>query len=404
VSPPLRVTRRRFLADSVGVAVSYGTIRDYGGDYGLGITIRREVLWNGRDGGSIWFHPRPCTMPGPGKPSVLMTLQSISGSDYFGPVHWTRSDDRGRTWRDPVPVAALGRRAVEGGKQEGVCDVVPQYHEPTGTVLAIGHNVYYRAGKLTQKSHNRFPVYVVGDGAGKWSERRKLEWDHDGIDGIYTCGCSERLVCDDGDVLMAVSYGPASRRDRAVSSLRCRFDGERLSVAKTGSELRLAKGRGLLEPSLVHHEGRFWMTIRAEDGHGYTSVSDDGLSWAKITPWAWDDGEPLTMSTTQQHWLRLGEELWLVYTRRTATNAKVMRYRAPLLMARVDVAKRRLVRASERVVIPLAGDPKGAPQHVARLGNFHTLRIDTSESWVTVGESRPTRKWKGDTLLARIRT
>ena len=45
-------------------------------------------------------------------------------------------------------------------------------------------------------------------------------------------------------------------------------------------------------------DGKVWMTIRAEDGHGYVSVSDDGLTWAEPTAWKWDDGGDVAMSTT----------------------------------------------------------------------------------------------------------
>lgn len=365
--------------------------------------IDREVLWNGRAEEDVWFHPRPCTLPGPGEPSVLMTLQSISGSDYYGQVHWTRSDDLGRTWSEPEPIAALGRRALEGGVQEGICDVVPQHHPRSGTVLAIGHNVYYAGGRLTQPYGDRHPWYVVGDGRGGWSERRRLEWDHPDTSGIYTCGCAERLVLEDGDLLIPVSHGPRQRRDRAVTSLRCAFDGETVTVLESGRGLRLPVGRGLLEPSLVRFGGEVRMTIRAEDGRGYHSLAEDGLAWSDIAPWRWDDGEELVMSTTQQHWLARGEHLYLVYTRKDDRNERVMRYRAPLYMAAVDPDAVHLVRESERVLLPLRGDPAEAPEHVARMGNFHTLAVRDDESWVTVGESRPASGWKGDLLLARIR-
>ena len=44
-----------------------------------------------------------------GKPIALMNLQAIGGSDYFGQVHWSISEDLGKTWSDPEPIAALGR-------------------------------------------------------------------------------------------------------------------------------------------------------------------------------------------------------------------------------------------------------------------------------------------------------
>ena len=145
------------------------------------------------------------------------------------------------------------------------------------------------------------------------------------------------------------------------------------------------------------------MTLRAEDGRGYWSVSDDGLEWSEIRPWRFEDGELLTMSTTQQHWIALGDELFLVYTRDDGTNSKVMRFRAPLYIAAVDLRTMDLRRATEQVVLPLSGDPLKAAADVARLGNFHTLVLSPNEAWVTAGEARPTKGWKGDLLLARLR-
>ena len=81
---------------------------------------------------------------------------------------------------------------------------------------------------------------------------------------------------------------------------------------------------------------RFWLTLRAEDNRGYVCVSEDGLKWTPKQPWAWENGEPLTMSTTQQHWLVHSDSLFLVYTRKDKLNQNVMRWRAPLYLARVD--------------------------------------------------------------------
>jgi hypothetical protein len=144
------------------------------------------------------------------------------------------------------------------------------------------------------------------------------------------------------------------------------------------------------------------MTIRAEDGHGYVSVSDDGLAWAEKRPWMWDDGSDVVMSTTQQRWLAHGDGLYLVYTRRAEENVNVMRWRAPLYVARVDLSSLCLIRESEQIVLPLVGDGVHDADHVARMGNFHVTNYSANESWVTVGETLPKDGWKGDTLLARI--
>ena len=181
------------------------------------------------------------------------------------------------------------------------------------------------------------------------------------------------------------------------------IDGEKLEVGKVGNELVNTAGRGLLEPSLAVLDGRYYMTIRAEDGRGYVTVSDDGLNWKPQQPWAWDSGEPLAMSTTQQHWLVHSDALFLVYTRKAKNNINVFRWRSPLFVARVDRKTLRLLRESERVALPLLGDGIKDPRHVARMGNFHTLAAAANESWVTVGETLPHDGWAGDTLLARVR-
>ena len=365
--------------------------------------IERTVLWNGRKAGRTWFHPRGCLIPsakGADKPVILMTLQEIIGSDVFGPVHWTMSTDLGRTWREPEPIPALTRGPVAGGLAEGVCDVVPQFHPPTSVVLAMGHNVYYRAGKLAKPQEDRFPVYAIRTPDGQWTQRKRLRWDDPRGSGIYTCGCGERLLLANGDVIAAISFAPKGKANRKVTSLRCAFDGRELTVKQVGNELVNPVKRGLLEPSLARWHGEYFMTIRAEDDRGYVARSTDGLQWPQPQPWMFDDGEPLVMSSTQQHWLPHRDRLHLVYTRKTRDNEKVMRWRSPVFIAAVEAKTLRLIRATERVVFPL--DAKD-PAHVARLGNFHPVTVSSAESWVTTGEARPADGWKGDLLLARIR-
>ncbi len=365
--------------------------------------IERSMIFEGRSGGTSWFHPRPCRIGGSESPTVLMTLQSITGSDVFGPVHWTITDDLGTTWRAPELLPNLGRRSLGDGWERGVCDVVPEYHTNTDTVLAIGHDVYYENGVLARPQRERRPVYVVRSDDGSWSAPQHLEWNDPRATAIFTCGCSQRVNLPDGDVLIPLSFGPKDRTHRSVTTVRCSFDGERLVVKQVGNELTNTTKRGLLEPSIVAFDGRFYLTLRAEDDRGYVAVSDDGLHWNEPRPWCWEDGTPLDMSTTQQHWLPHSEALHLVYNRKTDANANVFRWRSPLLLARVELESGRLIRDSEQVALPLLGDAEGAPRHVALMGNFHTLAVTADESWITVGEHRPADGYQGDTLMARVR-
>lgn len=371
-------------------------------------SIAKETLWRNRDGKQrTWFHPRACMMPGrDGNPVALMTMQEIGGSDYFGPVHWSMSADLGKTWSDPEPIAALGRDAVPGhddGLMAAVCDVTPQYHRQTGVVIAMGHVVFYKGDYFARKEQlARYPIYVTRDSDGTWSGRKILEWDDPRGGFIYSNNCGQRVVQDNGDVQMSFTFG-LQAENRMVAGVRATFDGDQLQVADVGPPLHNPQGRGLLEPSVTRFDEKFWITMRAEDNRGYLSVSDDGLHWQEKRAWAWDDGSPLEMSTTQQHWLAHSDGLFLVYTRKDAANLNVVRWRSPLWVARVDTDRRCLIRSTEQVVLPLVGDGVDRPDQVAVMGNFNVTHASPHESWVTVGEWMPRDGYRGDVLLARIR-
>jgi hypothetical protein len=366
-------------------------------------SIQKETVRRNRDGSGItWFHPRACLVPGEG---VLMNLQEIGGSDYFGQVNWSTTSDLGKTWSDPKPIDSLGRDPVpeHEGLKAGVCDVTPQFHPRTGTILALGHVVFYRGPRFSKGDQlPRYPVYAIRRPDGTWSERKTLEWDDPRGGHIYSNNCGQRVVMQNGDIIMAFTFGPKPEH-RMVAGARCTFDGETLKVAEVGPPLHLKVGRGLLEPSVTRFDNRFYLTIRSEDGKGYVAVSDDGLNYEEKKAWSWEDGETLTMSTTQQHWLTHSDGLFLVYTRKDASNTKVIRWRSPLWMARVDPERLCLIRDTEKIALPLVGDGVKDPDGVALMGNFHVTNVSPDESWITVGEWLPRKEAKGDLLLARIR-
>ena len=395
----LQTAAASILASSIGLTSS-GCYKKHSSE--LIEKIQTEIIWPGRTEGRTWFHPRACMLPGNPDPIALMTCQTISGSDVFSQVFWSISSDNGKTWTEPEPISALGRQTLPDGIEEGTCDVVPDYHSQTNTVLAIGHNVYYKNNVLTKPNENRYPVYVIRDSAGNWSKRKKLEWDHPETSGIYTSGCAQRITLENGQLILPLSFGPKERADRAVCSVLCGYDGNEIKILKFGNVLRLAVKRGLLEPTLTRFNSTYFMTIRTEDGYGYVTTSEDGLQWQKQQRWCWENGEPLTMSTTQQRWLTHSNGLFLVYTRKAKHNINVMRWRAPLYVAQVDVKNMCLIRESEKIVFPLVGDGINNSDHVARMGNFHVVNANPNESWITVGETLPHDGWKGNTLLGRI--
>lgn len=364
--------------------------------------IERVTLHKGRDGGVTWFLPRVCMVPQTTGATALMLLQTITGSDYYGPVHWRESRDTGKTWSEAQPVPGFGRRPFSGDIEEAVSDVLPTYHAKTNKVIAVGEIIYYREGRYFPEQPPRYPVYAVRDAKGNWSERRKLEWDDPRGNAIYAAGSSQSVVLKNGDLLIPISFRSKDRTDYAVTSLLCSFDGQQLRVKRTGSTLNNTVKRGLLEPQLTCFDNRYLMTIRAEDGYGYVSASTDGLNWSEAASWKWDNGEPLAMSTTQQHWLTHSDGLFLAYTRKAEENANVMRWRAPLYLAEVDRKTLRLIRTTERIVFPLVGDGINNPTHVPHYGNFHVNNVNALESWILAGEVIPAN-FRGDMLLARVK-
>lgn len=410
-APPTRGSRRAFLQRASAMAATAWLARpsvacpaDSAPGHLIG-SIEKVTLRQGRTGpGPTWFHPKVCLVPqaSPAPPLALMTLQAIAGSDYYGPVHWMTSGDLGRTWTDPRPVPPLGRGARGQGMEEAVCDVVPEWHPRSRSVLALGQNVFYSGPRFSPDQPPRRPVYAVWRDAA-WGPRRHLEWKDPRGAAIYSNNCGQRVTLPNGDILLALSHAASLQDPRCVCAAVCSFDGETLAIREVGPTLEHRHRRGLLEPSLIRHGNRFWMTLRAEDDRGYLTTSTDGLRWEPKEPWTWEDGEPLTMSTTQQHWLAHAEGLFLVYTRKDNSNLNVPRWRAPLYLAEVDTRRGRLRRATERIVLPLVGDGVKAPDDVAYSGNFHPVNVSPDEAWVTDGEILPRRGWKGDLLLARIR-
>ena len=402
-------SRRSFIA--AGLTTLFGSATRLSAADPSALIASTEMITLQRGGvgsGPTWFHPRCCVAPaGQGNgpqgngPLVLMTLQEIAGSDYFGPVHWMSTQDLGATWSEPQPVPALGRVKRDDGWDEGVCDVVPEFHAATGTVLALGHSVCYRGPRFEREQPPRWPVYSVWS-KGQWGERRRLDWDDPRGSLIYTNNCGQRVVLPDGDIAFVMTFGAPGTK-RAAAGVRCSFDGRTLAIKQVGREMQHAAGRGLLEPSLIQWRQKFYVTLRAEDNRGYVATSDDGLDFSDKQPWAWDNGEPVDMSSTQQHWLTHAEGLFLVYTRKDASNLNVPRWRSPLFVAQVDPRALRLLRDTERILLPLKGDGVNAPDEVPYSGNFHPVQVSADESWVTDGQFVPKRNYRGDLLLCRIR-
>ncbi|EDY21813.1 hypothetical protein CfE428DRAFT_1059 [Chthoniobacter flavus Ellin428] len=111
----MNISRRRFL-EVTGLALAGHATQARAAEGPLIELIEKVVLSAPEVKGGAWFHPRACMV---GK-RAFMTLQAITGSDYFGPLHWTTSDDLGKTWSEFLPVPPLGWEPEGEGAKRSV--------------------------------------------------------------------------------------------------------------------------------------------------------------------------------------------------------------------------------------------------------------------------------------------
>jgi hypothetical protein len=347
----------------------------------LGFTIRLETVLEHDDRKFLWFHPRVAPIPAiEGPPSVVMTLQKhLQVSDFYSGLSVMRTGDLGRTWSGPDARPELDWVREADGVIIAVADVTPGWHDPTGKLLAVGARVRYgsKGQQLEDKARAHQTAYAVHDPeTGTWSRWKVLEMPAGEKFNFARSACAQWLVQDDGTILLPFYFAPSATAPHSVTVVQCSFDGKELRYLRHGDEIALNVVRGLVEPSLVRFGGRYYLTIR-NDVKGYVTAGDDGLHYAPIRPWTFDDGSELGSYNTQQHWLVHSDGLFLVYTRRGADNDHIFRHRAPLFIAQVDPNALRVIRATERVAVPERG---------ATLGNFGAAAINEHESWITVAE------------------
>ena len=349
----------------------------------LEFTTRLDVAKQELSPEHCWFHPRVAAVPGAGregKPAVIMTLQKhLQVSDYYSGLWTMRTDDLGKTWTGSTEIPDLGWVREPNGIVVAVADVTPGWHAPSKRLLAVGCSVRYspqgrQLGDVKRPSQTAYAVHDPQSGA--WSRWQTLEMPPDAKFDFARCACCQWLVEPDGTLLLPIYFGKSASEPASVTVVRSKFDGERLTYLEHGTELELDVVRGLCEPSLVRFGARYYLTIR-NDVKGYVTVSDDGLRFAPIQPWTFDDGAELGSYNTQQHWLAHRDGLFLTYTRRGANNDHIFRHRAPLFIAQVDPERLCVLRRTEKVLIPERG---------AQMGNFGAAPIDEHESWVTVAE------------------
>ncbi|MFP6738108.1 MAG: sialidase family protein [Planctomycetota bacterium] len=329
-----------------------------------------------------WWQARTAYVPG-AKERWVTTLSETgkTGTHDFHDIYQSTSYDKGRTWSHPARISTLRRTKQPDGYEVAPGDLWPTWHSKTGRVLVTGKTFNFAGGKRENALRERVSYAVMDPEGERWGPMRFLsmpEKDHGGftITGA-NAGNTQRVDLPDGDVLLPVRYWRDPKKYNFTSVVaRCGFNGKILTYKEHGTELSVPRGRGLYEPSLVAFGGQYFLTLRA-DHSAYVTKGKDGLHFEPIREWLFDDGKPLGSYNTQQHWVTVGGGLFLVYTRRGAGNDHMFRHRAPLFIAQVDPGTLRVVRKTERILIP---------ENQATLGNSGICRISDQESWVTCGE------------------
>lgn len=344
----------------------------------VGYRVQLDVVSEGYDGKTCWFHPRAGAIPGP-TPKIVLTMQKLNlkRSDVFYPIASCESSNLHNVWSPIVEhTQILGRHPLENSFEEGVCDFTPKWHAKSGKLLATGHTVVYSNDVLVAV-RPRFGVWSVYKPETRtWTSWAKLAMPDEPRFKNGGAGSTQRVDLKNGDILLPYYSKEITNKAYFCTVVRCRFDGKTLRYIEHGSEHTVNIDRGFVEPSLAKFKDRFYLTLR-NDQAAYVATSRDGLHFDEPRKWTFDDGTDLGSYNTQAHWVTHSDGLFLVYTRRGANNDNVVRHRAPLFMAQVNPKNLVVVRATERELVPNRG---------AQLGNFAVVDVNEHETWVTTSE------------------
>ena len=352
-----------------------------------------------------WFQSRPTVIPGTPN-TILVTTQELRPSQTHGyyDIFAFTSDNGGTSWTEPEKVPSLQREQQANGFDRVAGDLWLSWHPQTKRVLATGKTFHFAQRKLEDNQREEVSYAVYDPVQRTWSNLQTVTMpEKDSSSHRFVtpnAGCNQPVLLATGDVLLPIRYQKRSDTVNYTTIVaQCTFDGQTLKYVNHGTELSHLNGRGLYEPSLTQFQDKFYLTLRS-DHAAYVAASDDGLTFPNgITEWRFDDGEPLGSYNTQQHWVVHPQEkgLFLAYTRRGANNDHIFRHRAPLFIAQVAPETLRVIRATERILVP---------ENHAGLGNFGVCQLSDSETLVMTSEYLiPKTKRAGEpnrVLMAKI--
>ncbi len=174
------------------------------------LQIELQAAHSGYDRVTCFVHARAAAIPGD-PPAVVITMHPLrlTGCDVFYEIYDMRTDDGGKTWTTPRSCKdTLGRRPVEGGVEEGVCDFVPQWHAKSGMILATGQTNRYVGDNIQPHPRPQSTAYSVYDPAQRtWSHWKKLTTPEPEKFFKEGAGSTQRVDLDNGEILLPTYVG-----------------------------------------------------------------------------------------------------------------------------------------------------------------------------------------------------
>jgi hypothetical protein len=372
-------------------------------------SIQECPLVSGDSHEGLWLGPGMLFKPGnvPQDFHFFFSVTDRRGGDSIQKgIHFTtpglpKGADSLSQWREewqprPFPEALLPRTDEAGYR------FVPsfhwKYHKASGKCVGIGHLLRHQGKSLSNHLEHLEIVYSVYDPAdGTFSPWNSFRIKIDGRP-LPSVAYGQRIELPNGEILLpfsAIKELKGWDSIRWCGTVRCRFDGKEITLLETSNLVTHRVPRGFVEPSVAEHNGKYCMTLRAQDGHSHVATSSTGLDWSEPKPWRWDNGDAIAMDQTMTKFATHSDGLFLVYTRITDDNENVFRHRAPLFIAQIDATGTRLIRKTETTVLANNGFP---------LGNFAVHNVSGQETWVTSQEwDRTGEERECANLLARIR-
>lgn len=315
----------------------------------------------------------------------IITTQKLelSGCDVFYGIEMMTTNDFGNTFSDISYCKNLKRRYDLDGSSWVFCDATPFYHKKTGKIILTGGTAVYQANNsLMQIERPRAtPFAVFNESINDFDECKIIEMPDKEKYFSSGAGCSQILELDNGELLIPFYFQSHEESLNTyacakVAVMRCSFDGKDMKLLEIGNTLSVDVPRGLGEPSIIEFNGEYFMCIR-NDVSGYVAKSKDGLNYYGLKELCFDDDKNMGNYNTQTHWLKGGDKLWLVYTRRAGNNDHVFRHRAPLFIAEFDTKNMRVIKDTEKIAVIERG---------ARLGNFGCQSYSNEVGYVFVSE------------------